>query len=380
MAELDRAAAAVIKFWRDAGREMNGSKGRRVRRRFRDRFLDLHFAAARREMRRLDRSAEGALALMILLDQFPRNCFRGSGHMYATDPLARHFARKALAAGQDLAVDQDLRAFFHLPFEHSENLADQQICVELTRAMGEEMLKHATSTGTSFSGSAVSRTAIRCSAARRRRRNRRSSMPAALPAEPAPLPSAMSSAVSPSTSRGRTQSARCRPRPRRRGVRQAAFRRREVRRDFGQRHQNESALQHPRVRDFQPALVNLAVAEHQYVDIDQPRAPPLLAHALQCAFGFEAEVEQAAWRQAGRDFGRRVEEVRLVGLAPGRRTVERGDGDDPCLGVGIQHAQRRAHRVGRVAEITAKAEKSRFLIRARQRSPRHGQARQAPGH
>ena len=64
-------------------------------------FRELHFAAARRELDNWIDHPESALALMILLDQFPRNCFRGTGHMYATDPLARHFARKALAAGHD---------------------------------------------------------------------------------------------------------------------------------------------------------------------------------------------------------------------------------------------------------------------------------------
>ncbi|TIT84251.1 MAG: DUF924 family protein, partial [Mesorhizobium sp.] len=83
------------------------------------------------------------LALMILLDQFPRNCFRGTGHMYATDPLARHFADLAIAAGQDLELEEALRVFLYLPFEHSESLADQERSLELTAARAPDYLKYA---------------------------------------------------------------------------------------------------------------------------------------------------------------------------------------------------------------------------------------------
>jgi uncharacterized protein (DUF924 family) len=86
---------------------------------------------------------EGALALMVLLDQFPRNCFRGTGHMFATDPLARYFARKAFDAGHVAQVAKELQIFFVLPFEHSEDLADQHLCVELSAPYGEEFMKYA---------------------------------------------------------------------------------------------------------------------------------------------------------------------------------------------------------------------------------------------
>ena len=74
---------------------------------------------------------EGALALLILLDQFPRNSFRGTAHAFATDPLARMFARRALEAGHDLATEGDIRRFFYLPLQHSEDLADQDRQLEL---------------------------------------------------------------------------------------------------------------------------------------------------------------------------------------------------------------------------------------------------------
>ncbi|TIO82470.1 MAG: DUF924 family protein, partial [Mesorhizobium sp.] len=102
-----------------------------------------HHAAARRECDAWSEHAEGSLALMILLDQFPRNCFRGTGHMYATDPLARHFADLAIAAGQDLELEEALRVFLYLPFEHSESLADQERSLELTAARAPDYLKYA---------------------------------------------------------------------------------------------------------------------------------------------------------------------------------------------------------------------------------------------
>lgn len=143
MAELDPRALSVTKFWRDAGEDAWFEKSDAFDRDFRNRFLELHYAAARRECDDWSAHAEGSLALMILLDQFPRNCFRGSAHMYATDPLARYFADRAIAAGQDLELDEQLRVFLYLPFEHSESLADQQRSVELTAARAPDYLKYA---------------------------------------------------------------------------------------------------------------------------------------------------------------------------------------------------------------------------------------------
>jgi uncharacterized protein (DUF924 family) len=141
--ELDSRALSVTKFWRDAGEDAWFEKNEAFDADFRDRFLNLHYAAARRECDDWLEHAEGSLALMILLDQFPRNCFRGTGHMYATDPLARYFAAKAIAAGHDMALDEETRIFLYLPYEHSELLADQDKSVELTTAKAPEYLKYA---------------------------------------------------------------------------------------------------------------------------------------------------------------------------------------------------------------------------------------------
>jgi uncharacterized protein (DUF924 family) len=136
-------APAVVQFWRDAGPARWFAKDAAFDRQFRERFHDLHFAAAARRCDAWAKAAEGALALLLLLDQYPRNSFRGTGHMYATDPLARMFCRQALDAGLDRQVAQELRLFFYLPLSHSEQLSDQERALALNRALGEPFASHA---------------------------------------------------------------------------------------------------------------------------------------------------------------------------------------------------------------------------------------------
>lgn len=133
----------VTAFWREAGPERWFRKDDAFDARFRERFLPAHEAAARGEYDGWASTAEGALALLVLLDQFPRNAFRGSPRTYATDPKAREIARAAVASGFDTAVDPQLRGFFYLPYMHSEDLADLRECVRLTEPMGGETHKFA---------------------------------------------------------------------------------------------------------------------------------------------------------------------------------------------------------------------------------------------
>ena len=134
----------VIAFWRDAGAARWFARDDSFDAEFRQRFEAMHFAAARREHEDWMETAEGALALLILLDQFPRNCFRGSAHSYATDGLARYYARRAVDAGFDREIDGSLRLFFYLPFEHSEALAEQDRAMELFGGIGDaELMKYA---------------------------------------------------------------------------------------------------------------------------------------------------------------------------------------------------------------------------------------------
>jgi uncharacterized protein (DUF924 family) len=136
-------AAAVVGFWREAGPGLWFAKDDDFDRRFRERFLSLYEAAARGELTGWPATPEGALALMVLLDQFPRNAFRGTPRMYATDALARDIANAAIEAGHDRAVDAQLQLFFYLPLGHSENLADQERSVALARRLGQPSLSHA---------------------------------------------------------------------------------------------------------------------------------------------------------------------------------------------------------------------------------------------
>lgn len=120
---LPEAARAVLSFWREAGPRRWFSKDDAFDAAFRDRFRDAHFAAVRGELDDWLDQPESALALILLLDQYPRNAFRGTGHMFATDGLALACARRALVF-LDL-IDPELRGFLCLPFMHAEDLAVQ---------------------------------------------------------------------------------------------------------------------------------------------------------------------------------------------------------------------------------------------------------------
>lgn len=136
-------SSEVVDFWREAGPDRWFARSEDFDNRFRERFLDAHMAAARRELDHWMDSAEGALALMVLLDQFPRNSFRGTAHMFATDALALSLARIALERGYDAQIKASLRLFLYLPFEHSENLDDQRIAVERCAPLGEPFDRYA---------------------------------------------------------------------------------------------------------------------------------------------------------------------------------------------------------------------------------------------
>lgn len=133
----------VIDFWRAAGRTRWFAKDPDFDNAFREGFLPLHLAAARRELEAWLIEPDSALALLILLDQFPRNAFRGTAHMFATDTLACLYARQVVDAGLDAQMDLDLRQFCYLPFEHSERLEDQNLSVAFNRGISDETLHYA---------------------------------------------------------------------------------------------------------------------------------------------------------------------------------------------------------------------------------------------
>jgi len=92
----------------------------------REAFLADYEAGAAGQLRSWEALPESALALVLLLDQIPRNIFRDTPRAYATDAAARAAADRALARGFDRLVPEAWRRFFYMPFHHSENLADQR--------------------------------------------------------------------------------------------------------------------------------------------------------------------------------------------------------------------------------------------------------------
>jgi uncharacterized protein (DUF924 family) len=115
----------VIDFWTCAGPKAWFRGDPAFDAAMRARLETAHLAASRGELEAWSQSSEGALALVLLLDQAPRNIYRGSAHAFATDGLARAVAARAIDAGFDQAAPSDLRVFFYLPFEHAEDAAAQ---------------------------------------------------------------------------------------------------------------------------------------------------------------------------------------------------------------------------------------------------------------
>jgi uncharacterized protein (DUF924 family) len=136
--------AAVLGFWRAAGPDKWFNKDAALDAEIKARFLTTYEAAAQGELAHWTATAEGTLALIVLLDQFPRNMFRGEVRTYAADQRARATAEIALARGIDRQFAYADRQFIYLPFTHSEDLADQERAVALFRETGDaEGIGHA---------------------------------------------------------------------------------------------------------------------------------------------------------------------------------------------------------------------------------------------
>jgi uncharacterized protein (DUF924 family) len=134
----------VVEFWREAGPEKWFNKDTAFDQKIADRFARLHAEAAIGGKDDWALTPTGALALLLLLDQFSRNLFRGSRKTFAQDAKAREIARGAVSRNFVAEVEPALRQFFCLPFMHSESLADQDLCVALAHAYGSpETLKFA---------------------------------------------------------------------------------------------------------------------------------------------------------------------------------------------------------------------------------------------
>ena len=141
--QLPDRARALIDFWfgppgdpeRERHREIWFKSSEEFDAALRREFLADYEKGAAGGLGSWEASPEGALALVLLLDQVPRNIFRGSARTYATDPAARVVADRALARGFDQMFPPAWRLFFYMPFHHSENLADQQRSVKLSETL-----------------------------------------------------------------------------------------------------------------------------------------------------------------------------------------------------------------------------------------------------
>jgi uncharacterized protein (DUF924 family) len=129
----------LLAFWFDGGHaafwfEIDAAFDARIR----ERFTPLIEAALGGALAEWERAPDSCLALLIVLDQLPRNAWRGTPRAFCGDVAARAVADRALARGFDSRIPLQRRPFFYLPLEHSEVLADQQRCCSLVARMAEE--------------------------------------------------------------------------------------------------------------------------------------------------------------------------------------------------------------------------------------------------
>jgi uncharacterized protein (DUF924 family) len=109
----------------------------------RRRFLPVWDGAARGELARWSETPLAALALILVLDQFPRNMFRGTARAFSSDPLALAAARAMVEKGFDGLLAPTERTFAYLPFQHAEDLAAQRRALDLCQALDAEVLRYA---------------------------------------------------------------------------------------------------------------------------------------------------------------------------------------------------------------------------------------------
>ncbi|WP_062232036.1 DUF924 family protein [Aureimonas sp. N4] len=133
----------IVDFWRDLGPERWFARDDELDATIAQRFGDVYERAAAGELDSWADEPNGALALVLILDQFPRNMFRGTPRAFETDAKALQLAKAALARGDHYHVGEDVNQFFALPLMHSENLEDQEACVRWMGEIGEENVPYA---------------------------------------------------------------------------------------------------------------------------------------------------------------------------------------------------------------------------------------------
>ena len=129
----------IVEFWfSEEVRKLWFNSTAEFDQQLRDRYLSTWEQAGRGELDDWMATAEGCLALVILLDQFPLNMFRGDGICFSTEARSRDVARHAIDRGFDKSLPMEQRAFLYMPFMHSEDLADQTYALELFDQPGLE--------------------------------------------------------------------------------------------------------------------------------------------------------------------------------------------------------------------------------------------------
>lgn len=128
----------ILSFWFGLAPEQWWKADPALDERIRERFLELWTEQRQRPATDFLADAETALAAVILFDQLPRNMFRDHAESFATDHLALMVAKGAVERGFDKGFEQPKRGFLYMPFQHSENLGDQQQALLLFTALGDE--------------------------------------------------------------------------------------------------------------------------------------------------------------------------------------------------------------------------------------------------
>jgi uncharacterized protein (DUF924 family) len=139
------APEIILDFWASIGNSGWWTKNQKLDDEIISRFSDTHTQARNGQLNHWTDTADGTLALIIVLDQFSRNMFRGDPKTFAQDDQALTIAKKAVAKGLDSEARADLNLFFYLPYEHSECISDQEQSIKLQHSIGggEEVMKAA---------------------------------------------------------------------------------------------------------------------------------------------------------------------------------------------------------------------------------------------
>lgn len=129
----------ILNFWfYEVGPDRWFSDDAELDETIRSRFLTVYERAEQDELRQWEETPEGVIALLLLLDTFPRRMFRGTARAYATDDHALEIAREAVIHHFDDRIDRNYKLFFYIPFQHSENMGDQRLASFYVRERTKE--------------------------------------------------------------------------------------------------------------------------------------------------------------------------------------------------------------------------------------------------